>query len=273
MNIRFTLSTIGLLFTMLVLMSNAGGRAAGAGEGNTGAPGDDAKVCATCHMGGNFGTNIAIEVVDASGNLITEYVPGTEYTVNATINTTTAPAGYGLQLVSLIDGTQADTEGLFFPSGNAQIVPLGNGRNYLEQVVLSSSEVFSAKWIAPAVASGSVTFYASGHAADGYGSTSGDEAALGETSLTEIVSAVDEFQSLGLTISPNPTENITTIKLENSSNMSVQLFDITGKKLFADNVNSDRYTLDLTNQQAGVYFLKVTDLDKNLFETRRVIKN
>jgi len=271
MKVRFTFSIMGLLFAMFILMSNSGGRAV-AGFGNTGAPGDAMNNCGMCHQGGNFGTTIEIEVVDSDGTAITEYIPGNVYTVNATVNTTTAPQGYGLQLVSLIDDTEADSEGLANPSANAQISTL-NSRNYLEQVTLSSAPLFSAEWTAPASSSGSVTFYASGHAANGNSAASGDQANVGSVTVTEVFASVDNLQDLGLTIAPNPTQDVSIISLDQRINGTIELFDIAGKNLLSTAINSDSYTLDLSDMRTGMYFVKVTDLENNVFESRRVIKN
>ncbi len=272
MKLKFTLSIFGLLFAMFLFMSNAGGRAAGPGEGNTGAPGDDPKTCGTCHMGGSFGTSISIEVLNSDGEAVTEYVPGTVYTVEATVNTTTAPAGYGLQLVSLLDSDNSDTEGLATPSDNAQIISLGNGRTYLEQNALSSSEVFSAEWTAPASSSGGVTFYASGHAANGNSAAGGDEAAVGTFSVSEMVVSIDNEADLGLKVQPNPTHDFTQISLGQTVNGTVELFDISGKLLFVHSIQGDQYTLDLSSVNNGLYFVKISDVDNQLFETRRIIK-
>ena len=271
MKLRFTFSIFGLCFMMFVLMSNSGGRAAGPGEGNTGAPGDNAKVCATCHQGGNFGTSIDIQVQDANGVAITEYIPGTTYQVVATVNTATAPVGYGLQLVSLIDANQTDTEGLANPSTNAQLVAL-NGRSYLEQKGLSSLSTFTADWTAPEISTGKVTFYAGGHAANGNSASSGDQAALGATSINEMPVAIDNYESLGLTISPNPAQDYATISLSNKMNGTVELFDISGRLIFSTQINDQQYSLDMTTNNVGLYFVKITDLDNNVFETMSLVK-
>lgn len=272
MKLKFTLSIFGLFFAMFLFMSNSGGRAAGPGEGNTGAPGDDAKVCATCHQGGSFGTSISIEVIDGAGEIVTEYMPGTVYTVQATVNTTSAPTGYGLQLVSLLNSNNNNSGELANPSGNAQIITLGNGRTYLEQNSLSSSEVFTADWTAPSLASGAVTFYASGHAANGNNASGGDDSALGTLEITETIAAIDEVASLGLEITPNPTTDFANILLENQINGTVELFDIAGKLLSINSLNSNQFSLDLSTQSQGMYFVKITDTENNIFETRRVIK-
>jgi len=271
MKLKFTLSIFGLCLMTFVLMSNSGGRAAGVGEGNTGAPGDNAKTCATCHMGGNFGTSIDIQIQDDTGAAITEYIPGNSYQVVATVNTATAPSGYGLQLVSLIDANQTDTEGLSDPSVNAQLIAL-NGRNYLEQKGMSSLSSFTANWTAPAESSGQVTFYASGHAANGNSASSGDESALGAISITEMPVAIEDYENLGLTISPNPVVNLTTITLDSKIDGKIELFDISGKMISSSNINSDQYTLDMSMYSTGLYFVKLTDQNQNLFETQRIVK-
>ena len=257
---------------MFIHLSNSGGRAASAGEASTGAPGDGNTLCSTCHFGGNFGTSLEIQLLD-DGNLVTEYVPGESYTVLAKVNTTTAPVGYGLQLVSLIDATETDTDGLSNPSSNAQVTPLG-GRKYLEQKGLSGSESFSAEWTAPAVGSGSVTFYASGHAANGNGSSSGDHAGKTSFTVTESVSTNtnEDLLTFGIQILPNPTVDFINIDWIEQSKVSLQIFSASGSLVFTKIVNQDSYTFDVSNLKSGVYYVKMTNLSNSSTEVKKFIK-
>ena len=88
MNIKLLLfiSLISLLYILSVSSSN--GRATTAGEGNTGAPGDNNKVCSTCHSGGIFNPTIDIRILDEDGNMIEKYLPSTSYKVEVQIDAT-----------------------------------------------------------------------------------------------------------------------------------------------------------------------------------------
>lgn len=271
MKIKFTLGLLTLCFGMFVMMSHSGGRASQFGEGNTGAPGDNPSTCATCHQGGNFGADITIELLDNTGTAVTEYLPGKTYTVNAKVNTTSTPVGYGLQLVSLIDNGTKDTGGLSAPSANAKIAN-ANSRNYLEQKSLSSSPLFSATWTAPAVGSGKVSFYAAGHAANGNGNTNGDQATKTSISFEEstTTSIIDE-KALALTIAPNPTSGFTTISWNDQSETLIQVITITGQIMHAQTTKNSSLIMDVTNFNPGVYFVKVTETSTNVSATQRLV--
>ena len=149
MNIKLLLfiSLISLLYILSVSSSN--GRATTAGEGNTGAPGDNNKVCSTCHSGGIFNPTIDIRILDEDGNMIEKYLPSTSYKVEVQIDATEgSPIGYGFQLVSLKDADNSDVSEWSNPSSNAKVVS-AMGRNYAEHAGVSATNVFSMDWLSP----------------------------------------------------------------------------------------------------------------------------
>ena len=61
----------GLSLALFVLNSNSGGRATVANAGNTGAPGDQANTCITCHgTSAAIQVNLDIEVADENADRI-----------------------------------------------------------------------------------------------------------------------------------------------------------------------------------------------------------
>ena len=273
MKLRFTLSLFTLCFLAFVMMSTSGGRGAVAGEGNTGAPGDDPKLCASCHAGGSFGAEITITIKDSDGLEITEYTPGVSYNLEAIVTTTTAAPGYGLQLVSLIDADGSDTKGINTASSNAQLTTLANGRTYLEQAGLSSTEVFASNWTAPEAGSGSVTFYAAGHAANGTGSTAGDNATNSSFQIQEAESSsVDYLAINGLSISPNPAYDFARISWDDEMDVTVTILDITGRKMNSVQLNGNNTTIDISDYSTGMYFARVVNNRENTSETLRLLK-
>jgi len=271
MKLRFTISLFILASFCFLFMSNSGGRASILGEGNTGAPGDDSKTCASCHGGGDFGAEIEIKMFDMAGSEVSEYLGGETYTVQARITTTTTPGGYGLQMVGLIDNGDVDTEGFSNPSSNSQIVS-AMGRTYLEQQGLSSSDVFESDWTAPANGSGSVSFYAAGHASNANGSTNGDDSTQGSITFQETTVSNTLEEQLQLTVYPNPVDNFTTIKWGNDKAVNISVSDITGKVVMNTEALGTQTELNLSSLNTGIYFLSIIDNSNNRKTVQKITK-
>ena len=159
----------------MVFLANSSGVAEQQGSNRTGEPGTD-PTCTQCHNGGDFGTMTSIEVThpDSTG-AVSAYLPGTEYVLNITVNTSngTAPA-HGMQSTAVdANGNNAGT--FSAPSSNAQLESV-DGRHIFEHSQASSSNTFTATWLSPTIG-GDVTFYASGLAVNGNGNAfdQGDE--------------------------------------------------------------------------------------------------
>ncbi|MCR9172101.1 MAG: T9SS type A sorting domain-containing protein [bacterium] len=164
----------------------SGGLASVQFQDRTGSP-ISSGTCGNCHSGGTFGTSVTIEVKDAGNNVITSYTPGTTYTVEYTINTTSGtPSGYGMQSVILNSSNGgAGTYGTV-NTANSQISPL-NGVDYFEQQGAQAAGFFSVDWTAPNAGTGDVSIYSVGVAINGNGNTSGDQA----SSSTSIILSED----------------------------------------------------------------------------------
>ncbi len=140
--------------------------------------------CADCHGGGGFSPSISIQVLNGP-TPVTSYVPGTTYTVRYTV-TGGAPR-YGFQGVALRTNNTAG--GTFnTPGANTQVVSI-SGIPYVEQTsAVATSGIFTSQWTAPASGAGNIRFYGRGLAANGTGSTSGDNASASvNILLTEVI--------------------------------------------------------------------------------------
>lgn len=272
MKFKFTTLSICLFALMALLMSHSGGRATQFNEGNTGAPGDDNKTCATCHNGGEFGADIGITLTDLDGTEVTQYQAGKTYTVTATISTTSAPGGYGLQMVGLINSDESNAGSMANASTNAQLADL-NGRSYLEQAGLSGPNVFTAEWTAPAVGSGAVTFYAAGHAANGNGNSGGDQATSTSVEFGEnVVESTKDYIENLFTVSPNPVQDYTTIILDENVNGNISVYSSTGQLVFESAINTSEFVLNLSDFSTGNYLVSIFNSNNNSVSTKQLIK-
>jgi hypothetical protein len=84
--------------------------------------------------------------------------------------------------------------------------------------------------------------------------------------------SVDELTNENLTVYPNPATDLITIKFSDATEMSIELFDYSGRKLLSEVVNSNEYALKRNNLKNGSYFLMVKD-NNGFVATRSVVFN
>ena len=258
-----TLAFVAILAigTYTFLSSSSNGRAAAANEGNTGAPGDAATTCISCHNGGPIQTDIALAFKDSAGNTITEYKPNHNYLVEVTLNPTAgSPSGYGFQMVALEDGGNTAISAWNNPASNVKI-SAANGKRYAEHNGVSSSPTFEIYWTAPDSGTGNVTFYTAGNAVNGNGTTLGDGAAKTSLTVPEAGGSGNPtgMELIALTkpvIFPNPARERVSVK---NFSGSIEVFDIQGKLVFSENVESNQQNINVSNLQKGNYFIKLTN--------------
>ena len=68
---------------------------------------------------------------------------------------------------------------------------------------------------------------------------------------------------------PNPTNNL--LNIDATENLEVKIFDMLGKLMYSNNVSTGSNTLDISNYNAGVYFLNATN-NSGKTNTIKVIK-
>jgi hypothetical protein len=78
--------------------------------------------------------------------------------------------------------------------------------------------------------------------------------------------------NLEMSVYPNPTTNYLTLKTEDNSNLSYQLYDLQGKVIENKKVNANSTIITMEALPKATYFLTVTD-NKKIVKTFKVIKN
>ena len=71
---------------------------------------------------------------------------------------------------------------------------------------------------------------------------------------------------------PNPSNELINISFGEDRLSKLELFDITGKLLFKKELNSNTYTLNITNYSSGTYIVKVYN-QYNTSLNKKIIKN
>lgn len=230
----------------------------------SGAPGDG-NACgqAGCHNGGVFDPTMDVSLTDFDGNEIVRYLPGVEYLVNVTINTTTQvpPLGYGFQMVCLDDQENPVNNFANLPNGLKEFA--NAGRQYVVQSMRLPVNTIAVPWTAPDA--GSVTFYSAGNAVNGNGSRNGDSPTSISATFEQGSTSTDDIPSAVLNVYPNPVSNV--LNIEGDTEGTYQLLDESGKLLIEQADNK----MDVSELNSGIYFLMARG-DDNAPIVKRIIK-
>jgi hypothetical protein len=73
-------------------------------------------------------------------------------------------------------------------------------------------------------------------------------------------------------VSPNPTNGMVTIKVENlSAGSQLRMVTVTGQEVYNTRINNSVITYDMSNLSKGVYFIQVINNDRVI--SKRIIRN
>jgi Secretion system C-terminal sorting domain len=213
----------------------------------------------SCHGNNNAATVIAITGFPSAG-----YVPGTAYTFTATVtNSTEVAAGLALSAsAGTLDTITGQGTKLGFFGSLQNIITHSSPK-----AMTVGTASFDFTWTAPAA--GTVNFNMAGNAVNLAGDQeSGDVPNAGTFTLEQaLASSASNLNKLQNVVSPNPSTGIFNITAL-SSNAKVVLYN-SGGELQQVNVNTvgKNTCLDACKLSAGMYFLKVTNGDKQTCTT------
>lgn len=234
---RFTLVTIPLIVLLLLLQTNNNrvhSNSSGSPAGHTGSPSDGM----TCTMSGcHAGTASASPVQIISSNIPTAgYIPGTQYTITATLT--------GLTGINNKCGFQISPQG---PGGVLRGTPIitSTGTKIVSTKYIThtgsgnqgagGSKTWSFDWIAPATGSGTVTFYGAFNYANGTGTASGDVIRTTSMAVSEdlTVSTAEITKQVTARFFPNPVIDRATFEfeLESAADVRINIMDVAGRSL------------------------------------------
>jgi hypothetical protein len=262
------------LATILLFVNNATGPVVRQQKGYTGAPGDQANTCATCHNSGTFAPTATIQVFDAAGTTaVTKYALGVEYTIRLTITAGSGtPSGYGFQMIDIRKKDSTNVKGFLVKTSQAPNIGIdtitASGRVYAEHNAILTSNIINVKWKAPATDLGNIIFYGAGNAVNAGGSSAGDN---GTTSVSvqlasPITAGVNELaDNISIVISPNPTPSTVALRLESKVNkaVKVRVVDVTGRAVFSENwgisIGTNQRSIDLNSFSKGIYMVQIVE--------------
>lgn len=272
--ILFILSSVLILFasSLIPLGNEAHSSSSGAPNGKTGSPGDNDN-CTSCHAGAATTTpGLITSNIPGSG-----YVPGTTYTINATI----AVSGinkFGFQ-VSPQDLSGAK-KGTMTLTNTLETQLTGSGKYITHKTAGtagSGSRTWSFNWTAPTAGEGEITFYGAFNAANGGNQASGDQIYLSSLTVQEDVSGVAENYAISnrVNVFPNPVGDILYISSDIPARdvKSVNVLSIDGKAtrtIDFDPTNELKILADVADLAAGNYL--VTVVTDKATATKKIVK-
>lgn len=276
--------TIFAASLVLVLgLNNAAGPGTVQGTDRTGSPLSPATCAASgCHTSNSFSPTIAATLLKDDTLAVTEYEPGEQYKLQLV---TTAGSGnplrYGFQTVALKDSLANTSAGTFGtpPTGFKKVTL--SGRVYIEHSSPRTKDTLTIAWTAPAAGSGKVRFYASGIAANGNGSSTGDgTASLGNNPLivNELIVAGVRSTPLfsSFEVLPNPVTDLLTLRMVNDQSKACQILiadgngRILGKQNATIPAGESIQQFDFSSFQTGIYLVSITDGRR--YSTTKAIK-
>lgn len=102
-----------------------------------------------------------------------------------------------------------------------------------------------------------------------YTDGNGCEGSATSTIIVDGCASIDETNTIGLSIFPNPTNGLITIQFEGNS-ANINIVDITGKTISTSTIQSNE-SVDLSSLNAGTYFISV-EVDGRTSTERIIVK-
>ncbi len=98
----------------------------------------------------------------------------------------------------------------------------------------------------------------------------GSISTLVEVSASNSTFGVQEATHSGLSIYPNPTNNLLTIETDQSDHYLIKINSLNGQLVYKGEMEGSSFQIDLSQFQKGVYFISIKS--KHFVTTRKVIK-
>jgi hypothetical protein len=208
--------------------------------GRTGSPSEN--TCnITCHTGSPLNDGTGSITISSPDNPTWEYMPGDTYTINVTVSRV-GNSLFGFDVECLTAGSPPQNAGTFLITNTAETqiknftvgsVIRKNVVHKLNGGIGTDTKTFSFHWICPTTNVGNVTFYATGNAANGNNSSSGDHI----YQLTQVVTPAlgagisDNNAVNGFSIYPNPAHDNISVAYtaEPGDDVVINLFSLEGK--------------------------------------------
>lgn len=214
----------------------------GAPAGKTGAPGEG--TCTDCHSGSvQSGTGFNnLMLFDSDNVLVTEYTPGSTYTVVVSMNSTAAKKGFEATARISSDNTTAGT--MASVSGSTQIKTGSASKKYATHINTSTTSLsgWTFTWTAPSTDVGNVIFYLATNETNNNDGSSGDIIRTSQHAYLAVDNAGIKEKAVKAPFSAAFNAIKQSIMLDlvakQGSVYSLNVVDLTGKSVFYKRLGS-----------------------------------
>ncbi len=88
------------------------------------------------------------------------------------------------------------------------------------------------------------------------------------------IEAINDYKTelTSISINPNPSSGIFTIKASRMLNSRVKIYNALGEKIYQSEIRSPQTAIDLSNQPSGLYFYQITSADKQIVTGKLIIQ-
>lgn len=251
---RFTL-VLALPITFLFLTSEIM-YPTGSPGGKTGSPGDNGNNCTQCHTGTpeNKEGWIISPVLQVMG-----YSPNQSYSIIVAGYDESAQI-YGFEVTAEDDlGNKVGTfEDDLLGYTQAILSNTAATHTILGTTPLTDSAIWLINWTAPPATFGDITFYAAVNAANGNGSSSGDQIYLTSMTVSPSTGIANRQEQQSLGIYPNPSDGIVSFEIpEEASGQKLEVMNLSGQVVYTAPTAKGKNSVDLYQLDSGIYIARV----------------
>jgi hypothetical protein len=211
----------------------------GSAPGRTGAPNESS--CTACHTGSVLdGANENVLLVLDGSTPVSQYVPGSSYTISLAMSSNPAKKGFQSTALDAFDDMAGS-----FTAGTTTSVN-GSARKYANHKSTSNTSAtptWNWTWTAPSTDVGDVTFYVATNKANNNGGTSGDQIYLSQHTISAQAGAgVSEKTSplSGMKLAYDATNRTVTLNFAslNMGEMTLNFIDMNGRSVFKSEIGT-----------------------------------
>lgn len=232
---------------------------------STGAPGENTCQRSGCHGGGSFTGAVLLT------GLPDTIVAGQVYNLTLTHNSNATRTGFQ---ITCLDSLNARAGTL--AAGTGSNLASASGRQYVRhstfKTLAAGTASWNFSWTAPDSAAGDFAkFYFASIAANGNGSTSGDNVLTANKKVVfaaPTVSANDPGLERQVRLYPSPFTDQLTVELSDVQTATLRLFDAQGKLATEKAIQTGTSEISTTELPKGMYYAVITSGD---LSTRKAV--
>jgi hypothetical protein len=226
--------------------------------GKTGAPGEG--TCVQCHSGTALNTGGGYVFIESSNMIFGQHALGETYNMTVTVGQT-GESLFGFSIVALdANGNSVGTFTAGTDNHTENFTVSGSSRQYVTHNANGGSSqdehTFNFTWTAPAEDFGTITFYATGLAANGNEANSGDKVYSATMESPVMPNTGITIQRDEIAIHWDPAQSALVIG-NHIKTYHLEVFDVQGKVVL-NMANCSESIVPMNNLTSGYYVVRIT---------------